>query len=276
MIRSKLETDHAHILQQIDRCVKLAVAMGLRVCVGGEDASRAKPDFLQRAVETAEKAGASRFRFADTLGILDPFATHDSISLLRKNTSLEIEIHAHDDLGMATANTLAAIKAGATHASTTINGLGERAGNAAMEEVLMGMWHLHGTHCGIDLLKLPELSNLVAAVSGRPLHWQKSIVGEGAFTHEAGIHVDGILKDPDNYQPFDPQIIGRQHQFMLGKHSGRKGVRHAFHALGLTLSPEDEPLLLDAIRHIATTTKTPPDSMQLKQFYHHLYLSRCA
>ena len=140
-----------------------------RVSVGFEDASRADAGFLARAAALAQRHGAVRVRYADTLGLLEPFSTCERIAALRAEIDIDIEMHAHNDLGLATANTLAAMRAGATHASTTVNGLGERAGNAALEEVVMAARHLHGIDCGIDTTRLPVISQLVALASGRPV-----------------------------------------------------------------------------------------------------------
>lgn len=199
-IRGKLSKNRDWVLQQIPTHVEQALELGLDVCIGGEDSSRADPEFLLRVLEVAQRAGASRFRFADTVGILDPFGVYEIISYLRSNTDIEIEMHAHDDLGLATANTLAAIRAGATHVNTTVHGLGERAGNAPLEEVVMGMRRFHGYGNEIDMAHYPQLSVLIEQATGRSVGWHKSIVGEGAFTHESGIHVDGLMKDRVNYQ----------------------------------------------------------------------------
>ena len=185
----KLKQERAWLLRELPKYIGAALSLGLEVGVGCEDASRADMDFLCALAETAERAGARRLRFADTLGVLEPFSTFDKISTLRRHTGLEIEMHAHDDMGLATANTLAACKAGATHVNTTVNGLGERAGNAPLEEVVLGLKKLHGIDTGIDLKGFPALSSRVANASGRAIPWQKSVVGAGAFTHEAGIHV---------------------------------------------------------------------------------------
>ena len=134
-IQHKLKQSRSWVLHTLVRCVKTAVDQGIEVCVGAEDASRADPSFLLQMADAAQAAGASRFRFADTLGVMEPFAVFSAISQLRSHSDLAIEMHAHNDLGLATANTLAAALAGATHLNTTVNGLGERAGNAAFEEV---------------------------------------------------------------------------------------------------------------------------------------------
>ena len=259
----KLRRDRTWLLQMLGRHIALACDTGLDVCIGAEDASRADPDFLARIAEVAQRAGARRIRFADTLGVLDPFAVAERIGALRRVTDLEIEMHAHDDLGMATANTLAAVRAGATHVNTTVNGLGERAGNAPLEEVVLGLRQCYGIETGIDLRKFPLLSAKVASASGRPVAWQKSIVGEGAFTHEAGIHIDGLLKHPDNYQGFDPQLVGRQHRFVVGKHSGTRGVQAVYATLGQAIEEEEAVALIHSLRDLTQRAKGIPSPDEL-------------
>ena len=266
-IQHKLNRDRSWVLAQIERYVGRALDAGYDVCVGGEDSSRADIDFLARVVETVQRSGARRFRFADTLGLLDPFSTYGRIRLLRELADIEIEMHAHDDLGLATANTLAALGAGATHANTTVNGLGERAGNAPLEEVVMGLRHLYGIECGVDATQFQQLSHLVARASGYPVAANKSIVGEAVFTHEAGIHVDGLLKNPLTYQGFDPAELGRSHRTVLGKHSGSRAVIAAYASLGLLLSDIEADTLLGRIRCHATETKRAPTASDLKRFY---------
>lgn len=266
-LAGKLGRDRGWALQQIRESVPAAREMGLVVCVGAEDASRADPEFLRRAAETAQQAGAQRFRFADTLGLMDPFGVVERIRDLAGNCDLEIEMHAHDDLGLATANSLAAVRGGATHLNTTVHGLGERAGNAALEEVVMGLRHLHGTATGVDLSRFDGLSRLVASASGKPVAWHKSLVGGGAFTHEAGIHVDGLLKDPLNYQGIDPAEVGRGHRLVLGKHSGKGAVRQAYSdLLDLDLEPEQAELVLSLVRRFVTRTKRSPHALDLRRF----------
>ncbi len=269
-IGKKLKRDRAWVLKTIADMVPRALDMGLDVIVGGEDASRADLDFLMRVVTAAEAAGARRFRFADTLGVMEPFGVHDTIKTLRDVCGMEIEMHAHDDLGLATANTLAACRAGATHVNTTVNGLGERAGNAPLEEVALGLKKLHGLETGVDLTYFPLLSDIVAAASGRPVAWQKSVVGEGVFTHEAGIHVDGLLKDPDTYQGFDPSEVGRSHRLVVGKHSGSHGVLAAYARMGLILSPAEARELLPDIRAFAEKAKRSPADHELVFLYQRL------
>jgi len=263
----KLGRDRAWALAQIERWVNTVADAGALVSVGFEDASRADAGFLAQAAQTAQRCGAIRVRYADTLGLLDPFGTCERIGALRSAIDIGIEMHAHNDLGLANANTLAAVRAGATHASTTVNGLGERAGNAAMEEVVMALRHLHGIECGIDTAALPAISALVARASGRPVAAGKSIVGEAVFSHESGIHVDGLLKDRRNYETFAPEELGRHHRLVLGKHSGSAAVINRYAVLGLAVEPEHVPPLLERIRAHVMRSKCEPTAADLTHFY---------
>lgn len=262
----KLNSSRGAVLSRIERMVKSGLDAGFEICVGCEDASRSDDDFLARVAEVAQVAGAKRIRYADTLGILDPFKTQEKIAQLNQRIDLEIEMHAHDDYGLATANTLAAVKAGATHINTTVNGLGERAGNAALEELVLGLKHLFGIDTGISEKNIVALSNIVSQASGRPVHWQKSIVGEGVFTHEAGIHVNGLLKDKRNYEALDPSQLGKRHEFVLGKHSGVTLLDQYYRDLGYVLDRSQLNSLLSTVRRFATHHKSSPDSNHLLGF----------
>ncbi len=266
-LKHKLRQSREWVMVQVTRVIEAAVATGRKISLGAEDASRADAAFLAEVAQRAEGCGARRFRFADTLGVLDPFSTYEAIARLRDAVDMEIEIHAHNDLGLATANTLAALRGGATHANTTVNGLGERAGNAALEEVVMGLRHLHRADCGVDTQALVAISQLVARASGRAVAFNKSIVGEAVFTHESGIHIDGLLKNASTYESFDPAELGRQRRTVLGKHSGSQAVRQAYGALGVAL--EDDGVtawLLAQIRDHAMRVKQAPTREDLYRF----------
>jgi homocitrate synthase NifV len=269
-IQHKLKQSRQWVLNTITSCVQEARSLNMEVCVGMEDASRADVDFLIKMAETAQLAGASRIRFADTVGIMEPFGVFETIKKLRTETDLEIEMHAHDDLGLATANTLAAALAGATHVNTTVNGLGERAGNAALEEVVVGLKQLYGIETGINLHNFPALSEQVARASGDAIGSRKSLIGKSVFSHEAGIHVDGLLKDPNNYQGVDPAIVGRSHQLVLGKHSGTQGVIHAYQQIGIAVSRIQAQALLTQVRRFVSDTKRSPKTEELNLFHQNL------
>ena len=266
-IHRKLDRNPGWVLAQIATLVAYARDRGLEVAVGGEDSSRADADFILRVIDAAERSGARRYRFADTLGVLDPFATHDLFRRLRAATDLELEIHAHDDLGLATAVSLAAVRGGASHVSTTVNGLGERAGNAPLEEIVAAAAFLYQYETGVDRKRLPQISALVAAASQRPVPPGKSIVGGAVFTHEAGIHVHGLLRDPHNYQSLDPDDFGRAHQVVLGKHSGAAAVEHVYGQMGLKIDRVQAEAILEWVRRFATSHKMAPSPLMLRHFY---------
>jgi homocitrate synthase NifV len=272
-LAKKLKRDRAWVLATIREMLPYARDRGLEVNVGCEDSSRADPEFLLQVAEAVQAAGAKRVRYADTLGVMEPFGVHKIISELRSAVDIEIEMHAHDDLGLATANSLAAAVAGATHINTTVNGLGERAGNAPLEEVAHGLKKLYSMETGVDLHQFPALSKLVADASGRPVPWQKSLVGEGVFSHEAGIHVDGLLKDPNTYQAFDPDEVGRRNKLVVGKHSGAHGVIAAYATMGLNLSQAEARALLPDIRSFAERAKRSPADQELL-FLYQRYIGR--
>jgi len=265
-ITRKIRRDEAWVLAEIPRQVAYARARGLEVAIGGEDASRADPAFLVEVARVVEQAGARRLRLADTLGVLEPFRTRELFQRLRAASAIELEIHAHDDLGLATANSIAAVLGGATHVSTTVNGLGERAGNAPLEEIVVALPYLHQLQTGVDPKCLAAISSLVATASARPVSPNKSIVGAGVFTHEAGIHVSGLLRDRSNYQALDPATLGRQHQLVLGKHSGIAAVIHILAGQGLAVERDQAAAILDRVRHHAATTKSSPSAEQLRHF----------
>lgn len=244
----------AWVLSSLATLVAEARALFRHVSVGAQDATRADPAFLAEFARAVSNAGAFRLRIADTVGISHPAAVHTTIRRLRSAyPQLSLEFHAHDDLGMATANTLAAIAAGADAASVTVNGLGERAGNAPLEEVVAALRVAHGIDCGIDLRGLARLSAVVARASRRPIPRGKAIVGAAAFAHESGIHCQAMLIDPMAYQPLDPRDLGHAGPtYLVGRHSGSAGIAHRLSALGLPCDRATAQALLPAVRRAAT------------------------
>ncbi len=267
-MHAKLKADRAGVLRRIEDVISYAMDCGLRVAMGGEDSSRADINFLLTALETAAKAGAHRYRFADTLGNMEPFGVYEVITRLRNASGLELEFHGHDDLGLATANTLAAIRSGATHASVCVMGLGERAGNAALEEVVAALNRFTGACSNIDLAQLPHLAELVATAARRPIPAGKAIVGASAFTHESGIHVDGLLKDPLTYEAMSPQLFGRTREIVLGKHSGIASVKGALRSLGLASDDDLSQWVLTQVQERSIQAKRVISTEELVDFYH--------
>ncbi|RMG93785.1 MAG: homocitrate synthase [Candidatus Dadabacteria bacterium] len=222
MIGTKLGWRRETLLRRVGDLGRLARRLGLEFVVGLEDASRADLAFLLEVCRAAERAGAVRVRLADTVGVLAPWAVQALVAAATAAVNLPVEFHGHNDLGMATANALAAATAGAQWLSVTVLGLGERAGNAALEEVAVALWRCLGAPTGVRLDRLTRAASLVARVANRPIPPAKPVVGSDAFRHESGIHVDGLLKTPALYEPFPPALVGRRHEIVLGKHSGRR------------------------------------------------------
>jgi homocitrate synthase NifV len=251
LIQEKLAKTREWVLAQIARATRYARQRGLYVSVGAEDASRADAAFLFAYGRAATAAGANRLRYCDTVGILDPFGTYEALKAFRESTDVAVEIHTHNDLGLATANALAGVRAGASFVAVTVGGLGERAGNAALEEVVMSLRHALKTGVGIKTERLLDLCRYVAGAAGRPIPPGKPIVGENAFRHESGIHVDGVMKNPMCYEPYPPEEVGAMRSLTLGKHSGRHAVRNALRRLGIPFCEEEVADILEEVRRTA-------------------------
>jgi len=266
-LAAKLGIGRDEALARIRRFVPMARDLGLEVAVGGEDSSRADPDHLVMAAEAAAEGGAFRFRLADTVGILDPFSTHALVGRVVAASGLAVEFHGHDDLGLATANTLAAIRAGATHASVTVGGLGERAGNAALEEVAAALHRLDGLDTGIDLATLRPLAETVAAAAGRSVPSGKAVVGRDVFTHESGLHVAALVAARETYEGLDPALFGRDHVFVVGKHSGTAALAHVLARRGIALTRDVAGPLLALVRDRAVAAKDGIDADDLVRLH---------
>jgi homocitrate synthase NifV len=228
------------------------------VSVGAQDASRADSRLIERFVLAARDAGSHRVRIADTVGIWNPRQTWHCFRRLREaaGEQLVLEFHGHNDLGMATGNTVSAIEGGADAASVTVNGLGERAGNAALEEVVMALRHTLGRDSGVDTAGIRALCELVANRSGKCSNASKPITGADVFRHESGIHVAALLRNAAAYQPFPTEEVGRApERFVIGKHSGSTGLRAILEAEGITGSESLDAEILSAVRRRARAKK---------------------
>jgi homocitrate synthase NifV len=224
-----------------------------RVYVGTQDASRAEPEFLAEFARSARTAGAQRIRFADTVGCLAPSQIASALAPIQRAVpEIEIEFHGHNDLGMATANALAAYEAGVHAVSVTVNGLGERAGNVALEELVMALRVAHHVNELVDCTKLAALSDLVARAADRPLPAQKPVVGASAFLHETGIHCAGQLRDERTYEAYEPTAVGRERPaFALGSHTGGASVAAMLFSQGIQISPENARRVAARVRELA-------------------------
>lgn len=266
-IDHKLKKSRQWILDQVKECVDFAKKKKLYVSVNAEDASRADLEFLIRFAKNAKEVGADRIRFCDTLGILGPFETYKVIKTLIESVDIEIEMHTHDDFGMATANALAGVKAGASWINTTVNGLGERAGNAALEEVVMALKYIGNIDLGYKTRMLRDLSEYVANASARTIPCWKSIVGTNVFAHESGIHADGVLKNPLTYESFTPDEVGLERQIVIGKHSGGAAISAKFKEYGIELEEGEVELVLKEVRSHAVGMKRALFDKELMYIY---------
>ncbi|MBK8014838.1 MAG: hypothetical protein IPK13_26275 [Deltaproteobacteria bacterium] len=246
--------DEDSMLREARALIARAKASFEQVSVGAMDASRADPASLRRLAEVACSAGAFRFRLADTVGCLTPLATFRSVEALREDfVDLDLDYHAHDDLGMATGNTITAVEAGATSVNVTVNGLGERAGNACLQEVVAALELRLGRSTGMDLHALRRLCALVASASGRSVPVNQPIIGAHAFLHTSGIHAAGSARDASAFCAIRPSDVAMASELgstanILGKHSGRSMVRVAMGAAGVVLTDAELHALTDVIR----------------------------
>lgn len=259
-IETKLGKTTEEILEMAVDSTELAKDHGLVVELSAEDASRADPGFLEELYGAGREVGADRFVFCDTVGVLTPRGATETFERLTSRFTEPVAIHCHDDFGNATANTVEALLAGAGEAHLTLNGIGERAGNAALEEVVANAQELHGLECGVDLEQLYEASRLVSRLTGFTLAQNKPIVGENAFTHESGIHAHGMLKDESTYEPMTPDLVGRQRRFVLGKHIGRSSVQAYLGERGIEASEEQVGEITGRIKELADKDKRVTDA----------------
>jgi len=240
-IQHKLRKSKDEILKLTAKSVKYAKDSGLIVELGPEDATRADMEFLKKMIATGISEGADRVTPCDTVGILTPERTYKFYSELREVfPDIPLGAHCHDDFGMAVANSIAALKAGANEVHVTVNGLGERAGNAALEEVVVSLKLLYNIETSIKTESLYDTSLLVSRLTGMPVQPNKAIVGENAFVHESGIHTHAILSEPLTYEPIPPEIVGRTRRLAVGKHAGSRGIKAALEEMGL--HPNEEHL----------------------------------
>jgi len=268
-IQTKLVKDRAWVLDTIRESVAFAKSAdpGLYVSVNAEDASRTELPFLIEYAKAAQAEGADRIRFCDTIGLMEPFRTYKVVKHLREETGLEVEMHTHNDFGMAVANAIAGIHAGATWVNVTVGGLGERAGNAALEEVVMALKYIEGVDLELDTTRFRELGEYVMAAAGRQIPAWKSVIGTNMFAHESGIHADGVIKNPSTYEVFAPAEVGLARQIVIGKHSGSRALELKFEEYGIQVTRQEAAELLPRVRTMAIELKRALFDKELVYIY---------
>lgn len=268
--------DRNWVFAQLKTCLEFASENFDFVTVGAQDASRADKCMLKDYIHFAISLPVvKRIRLADTVGILNPFTVHDLVSkMVEEFPSTEFEFHGHNDLGMATANTLAAIVAGATAVSCTVNGLGERSGNAPLEEVIMALEYSWSTTLSIEKPKLQYVCDLIASLSKRKTPLSKPFSGEMCFTHESGIHTRSLMVDPLAYQPFHPEEIGREMKFIFGKHSGSAAIKAFLSQQKLFYTDRMIEILIGDLKNSIRFSSSGYSEECILELYHQKF-SRC-
>jgi homocitrate synthase NifV len=224
-LSSSVRKDRAWLLATARSLVHLAKDRGAFVSISAEDLARTDIGFLQEYAAVVQEAGADRLRLSDTVGLLTPESYGKRVAAVRSACDIDLQCHAHNDFGLALANTLAGLRAGARYFHATVNGMGERAGMVDLAQAVLTLTRLYGCSLGVDAAKLRALSATVASAAGHGLPPWQPITGENVFSHESGIHVSGMLRDSATFEPFPPEVVGGTRRYVLGKHSGRALVR---------------------------------------------------
>jgi 2-isopropylmalate synthase len=253
-LKYKLQKTREEVLEISVESCEYARDHGLDVAFVTEDTVRADLDYVTELYNACTEAGAHRAVLCDTVGVMTPSAIRWWLGEIKKRFKpVQLSFHGHNDLGMAVANSLAAIECGVEVPHTTVNGIGERSGNASFEELVMGLEALYDYRTGIDISRLYELSTMVEEISGIPLAINKPIVGYNAFSHESGIHAHGVLAKTLTYEPIDCEEIGRVRKFIFGKHTGQAAVKDKLEKAGIDATAEQVTQIVNNIKELAET-----------------------
>ncbi len=270
MREAKLGWSREQLLQKTYDLLQWCGDKNVTVYLGAEDASRTEESFLIDYFCQVAEWGARRVRYADTVGCEHPLSVWQRLGRLCLQVPIPVEYHGHNDLGLATANTLAAVSAGCGAVSVTVNGLGERAGNAPLAEVAVALKLCCGVEIGIDMSRLPFLSRLVARLSHRPIPPDRPLVGSLVFTHESGIHIDGLLKDPRLYTFVSPHMVGRKHRFVAGRNSGIAALRTLTQQKGYSFSDAELEKILDLLKNPSVFPHLRGCPSRFQEILHHV------
>jgi homocitrate synthase NifV len=263
-LQYKLKMSREEVLEKAVSMVEYAKDHGLYISLNSEDATRTDYAFLREFASKGKEAGADRLRVCDTLGVLIPASSSYLTKKILQDVEIPVEIHTHNDYGLAVANALAAFEAGAEWASTTVNGLGERAGNSSLEGLVMSLTKLYNMSLPFNISKIYEISRYVEKASGIPVPLNRSIVGQHMFTHESGIHVDGVLKYPYTYESFMPDEIGASRHIVIGKHSGKHAVWDKLKEMGIDAGKEELLRIVEEVKERSEQRKSAINDKELK------------
>ena len=255
----KLKMSKEEIIQTAVESIEYGKDHGLSIEFSAEDGTRTERDFLFQVFNEAVDAGADFLDMPDTVGVLTPFITRELITDLKDNVKAPLSVHFHNDFGLATANTLTAIECGANQAHVTVNGIGERTGNASLEEVVAALKFSYGVDLDMDTTRLFSLSELVGRLTGVKMPVNKPIVGSNAFAHESGIHVHGVLNNASTYEPISPEQVGHSRRIVLGKHTGANALKSKLKEYHIDLNEEQFQNVFDHIKALGDKGKTVTD-----------------
>lgn len=259
-LKYKLKLSREQAYQSAVKGVEYARAHGIRVEFSAEDATRSDRVFLAEVLKGVERAGAERIDVPDTVGTMIPEKFAELVTFIRSTVKIPVSVHCHDDYGLAVANSLAGVLAGADQVHCTINGLGERAGNASLEEFVMAATRLHDFEVSVNPKLLYETSRFVARATKILVQPNKAIIGENAFGHESGIHTHGVLNMPSTYEPMEPELVGARRRIQAGKHAGSHGIASQLRFLGIQATREDVKRVVQRVKEIGDAGKAVTDA----------------
>ena len=247
-LKHKFNVTKPEALNRIETAVKYGKDKGLKLRFTAEDASRTDLDFLIQVGQLVQNAGADRFSLADTVGCLTPTQTKKLVSRMVSELDIPIHIHCHNDFGMATANALSALEAGARCVDVAVNGLGERCGLAPLAEVVTALINIYKINGNWELSMIPELTNLVRSFSKMDLGANKPIVGKNAFTHKSGLHVKAVVKEPESYEAISPESVHRKRHFVIDKYTGNSALNNRLIHMGISVTSKELDTILIKIK----------------------------
>ncbi len=259
-IKYVLNGTREKVLKETEKIIQYIKAHGLVCEFSPMDATRTDLGFLKKVCLVAQESKVDRINIPDTVGVANPSSMRKLIIELKKVIKVPISVHCHNDFGMAAANSLAGVEGGATQVHVTVNGLGERAGNAALEEVVMALHVIYKKKTRIKTKLLYETSRLVSRITGIPLQPNKAIVGENAFAHESGIHTKGVVARPETFEPLTPEMVGRRRKIVAGKHAGRQGLKAELEAVGINVTDDQLNEIFKRVKALGDKGKPVTDT----------------
>ncbi len=262
-IKHKLRSTREKVIEDAVRAVERARSYGATVLFSAEDATRSDREYLKQVYRAVVDAGVRYINIPDTVGVMTPWSMEEIVREVKQALppGVDIDVHCHNDFGMATANSIAGVRGGANGVQVTVNGFGERGGNAALEEVVAALEFLMGYKTNIDLRMLKRVSDIVSERFGIRMPPNKAVVGLNSFAHEAGIHVHGVLANPRTYEPILPEEVGNVRRIVLGRHSGKAGVEYVLRHIGVEPDRDMVRYVLKRLKEVAPRMKRVDQDM---------------